>query len=56
MPIVINDLHIRVAVEGSAQQPQPRQDRVPAAGPVKDAIVAECVEEVMRILQAKRER
>ena len=58
MPIEIRELHIRVSVSEGGKQPA-------AAGPAgaggdgqvdKDAVVAECVEQVMQILHAKKER
>jgi Family of unknown function (DUF5908) len=57
MPIEIRELHIRVSVGEDAKQGA----GVPAQ-PVgdghadKDAIVAECVEQVMQILQVRKER
>jgi hypothetical protein len=61
MPIEIKELHIRVSVNTppSAQATGAR----PAVacgdisdGQAKDAIVAECVEQVLQILQNKAER
>jgi hypothetical protein len=62
MPIEIKELHIRVSV--NAPQGQPSAGGQPAATPAggggqdndKDAIVAECVEQVLEILQNKAER
>ena len=64
MPIEIKELHIRVAV--SAGPPAPPKAAQGAAhaggggggpqGGNKDEIVAECVEEVLRVLQARKER
>ena len=62
MPIEIKELHIRVAVSTS-QSGQPTEDQV-AAGvaadivgdDAKEAMVAECVEQVLHILENKRER
>jgi hypothetical protein len=62
MPIVINELHIRVAVTTP-----PGEDRSlvrggePSGGASggareKDALVAECLERVFEILQKKSER
>ena len=57
MPIEIKESHIRVAVnaaEGSGGGTAP-----PAAGSsatAREALIAECVEQVVRILQQKRER
>jgi len=61
MPIEIKELHIRVAVNVSASQPSkgavsagPGGDRAEKDG--QGAIVAECVEQVLGILEGKRER
>ena len=58
MPIEIKELHIRVAVNVS-----PTSAPSAVAGPgrsggadAKDDIVAECVEQVLQILQNKMER
>lgn len=58
MPIEIRELHIKVAVNGA-----PGQDGQQAAAPggeaqqqTSQAIVAECVEQVLRILQNRMER
>lgn len=59
MPIEIRELHIRVAVSPEAgAQPAAPPSGAPAegGGADKDALVAECVEQVVQILQAKRER
>jgi hypothetical protein len=58
MPIEIRELHIRVAVS-SESKPSDAAPRAPTAeghGDDKDAIVAECVEQVMQIIQALKER
>ena len=59
MPIEIKELHIRVAVN-TAQSGQPPADQAAAAGvggdDAKEAMVAECVEQVLRILENKMER
>jgi hypothetical protein len=63
MPIEIKELHIHVVVNaGSAEQPANKPARTgennsgnSGAGD-KDSIVAECVEQVLEILQNKRER
>lgn len=60
MPIEIKELHIRVAVN-SAPAGQPAAAKGASGtgegdGSDKDAIVAECVEQVMQILQARSER
>ena len=57
MPIEIKELHIRVAINAS-----PPGAAGAAAGPAagseetKEAIVADCVEQVLQILQNKMER
>jgi hypothetical protein len=61
MPIEIRELHIRVAVSPEAGRqadtPQsPPADGGGGGGADKDAIVAECVEQVVQILQARKER
>ena len=59
MPIEIRELHIRVAVDaGPAHAGAAAQGpgAPPAAGGDKDALVAECVDQVMAILQSKKER
>jgi len=56
MPIEIRELHIRVAVNaeaGNQSAPAKSSDR---EGGDNDAIVAECVEQVLRIVQARKER
>jgi Family of unknown function (DUF5908) len=57
MPIEIKELHIRVAVDARPTQ------QAPAARPASDgngadtdAIVAECVEQVLQIIQFRKER
>ncbi|MDN3514407.1 MAG: DUF5908 family protein [Candidatus Brocadia sp.] len=61
MPIEIKELHIRVAVN-AAQIGQAGGVRTaasgsnPAADNEREAIVAECVEQVLRIIQNKAER
>jgi hypothetical protein len=60
MPIEIRELHIRVAVSAPPDAAAPRTGpaaAAPAAGaPPQEALVAECVEQVLRILQHKAER
>jgi GTPase involved in cell partitioning and DNA repair len=65
MPVEIKELHIRVAVSGQAPKgaAKPAKDAHGkgggdhgGGGGDKDAIVAECVEQVLQILQAKKER
>jgi len=60
MPIEIKELHIKVTVDAASGGQS--GGRASAAGGTaadagsKDAIVAECVEQVLQILRAKRER
>ncbi len=63
MPIEIKEMHIRVTVSGSHQAPaqgaraaEAKGEGAGAQGVDKDEIVAECVEQVLRVLQARRER
>jgi hypothetical protein len=51
MPIEIKELHIQVALTSSPATPAKAGD-----GAAKDAIVSECVEQVLRVLQNKSER
>lgn len=62
MPVEIKELHIRVTVSGEpaeAGRPGPAGQAARgggAAGAGRDEIVAECVEQVFRLLQARKER
>jgi len=63
MPIEIKELHIRVAVNVSQSGQSPESHpassdsmKSDAGETDKDAIVAECVEQVLQILQHKKER
>jgi hypothetical protein len=58
MPVEIKELHIRVAVDAGPRQPPPPAGQGAADGEAadKDAIVAECVEQVLQIIQSKKER
>jgi hypothetical protein len=59
MPIEIRELHIRVAVNPEPGKQASAQQSAPADGGNhgdKDAIIAQCVEEVLQILQSKKER
>lgn len=59
MPIEIRELHIKVAIaEGGEGAAAPAGAPAPSAAPAgpPDAIVAECVEQVLRILQNRKER
>ncbi len=61
MPIEIKELHVRVAVS-PAPAASPAGGAAPAAsagggaGGDKDAIIAECIEQVLEILRTRRER
>jgi hypothetical protein len=64
MPIEIKELHIRLSVNTPSSS-QPPAGQIAAGGGAKsgdegndgkDAIVAECVEQVLHILQSKRDR
>lgn len=61
MPIEIKELHIKVTVNTPAGETQAPAgtERTEAARPAKadrQAIVAECVEQVMQIIQEKQHR
>ena len=60
MPIEIKELHIRVTVngaEGGANKSTQDQKQGGGGGSAdKEAIIAECVEQVLQILQDKKER
>lgn len=63
MPIEIKELHIRVAVnsspdgQASAKPPASGGGSNPlSSDDAKDLLVAECVEQVLQILQRKMER
>jgi len=62
MPIEIKELHIRVTVDASqggassGAQPAAAGSAAPSDSGAKDALVAECVEQVLQILQNKAER
>ncbi|GFO54794.1 hypothetical protein GMSM_18010 [Geomonas sp. Red276] len=59
MPLEIKELHIRVAVTsgaGSAGGGTGAATAAPAAGYDKECIIAECVEQVLQILENKMER
>ena len=55
MPVEIRELHIRVAVNADTAKP-PAPSKSDGGAADQDAIVAECVEQVLRIIQAKKER
>jgi hypothetical protein len=62
MPIEIKELHIHVVVDASpgqtpiAKQGSGKNARDGDRNDDKDAIIAECVEQVLQILQNKQER
>lgn len=64
MPIEIKELHIRVAVNSSQNGQASEGQAATASGNMgtgagdtdKEAIVAECVEQVLQVLQYKKER
>jgi hypothetical protein len=59
MPVEIRELHIRVAVDAApAKQTPAAQNQPGGSGNAadRDAILAECVEEILQIVQAKKER
>jgi hypothetical protein len=61
MPIEIKELHIQVAVNAAPAASAGPADQGPGAGgkgggPDNSALVAECVEQVLQILQTKSER
>jgi len=63
MPIEIKELHIRVAVNSSPNGQPPAKQTTSGgdsngltSGDAKEMLVAECVEQVLQILQRKMER
>ena len=57
MPIEIKELHIRAVVQDAAPTQQPSATSTTEASSVQlNAIVAECVEQVLNILKEKQER
>jgi hypothetical protein len=61
MPIEIKELHIRVTVNapstgGNASAPSAASPATGGGAADKEALLAECVEQVLQILQDKRER
>jgi hypothetical protein len=60
MPIEIKELHIRVEVnpqqQGQAGQAGSAAPSAPAPPIDQEALIAECVERVLQILQNKKER
>ena len=66
MPVEIKELHIRMAVSGKPPEPQKGaqqkgdsskgEEHGGGGGGNADEIIEECVERVLQILQAKKER
>jgi len=58
MPIEIRELHIRVSVGPEGGKQGSGAQAAPGGGGTadKDAVVAECVEQVLQILHSKKER
>jgi hypothetical protein len=59
MPVEIKELHIRVtvnAVEGKPSEKQTTGNAGKSSDGDRQAIIAECVEQVLEILQNKSER
>jgi len=52
MPIEIKELHIKIALTSAPPPPV----STAGGGDARDAIVADCVEQVLQILQNKAER
>ena len=62
MPVEIKELHIRVAVSGKPPEAHggsggaAKQAAAAGAAAGKDELLAECVEQVLELLQARKER
>lgn len=57
MPIEIKELHIRVTVKTTpGGAPAARSEYAAGEDEARERIVAECVEQVLQILQNKKER
>lgn len=56
MPVEIKELHIRVTVDARPDGAAPGAAVAAGDAGDKDAIVAECAEQVLRIIEAKKER
>ncbi len=58
MPIEIKELHINVSVssEGPKKPAEMEKAAAEAAGDDKNALIAECVDQVLRIIRDKVER
>lgn len=58
MPIEIRELHIKVAVDAKAGGKPPASAKGGGGNGSadKDALIEECVEQVLRIMQAREER
>lgn len=56
MPVEIRELTIKVNVNGEQAGSAPAQQQGTGGGNAKEQMVKEAVEEVMRILESKKER
>lgn len=60
MPIEIKELHIRITVNTSSKEHQDKERQLSSASNHEttetEALIAECVEQVLQILQNKLER
>ncbi len=56
MPVEIKELHIRVAVDTPPLRRPQAASSLGGGVADKDAIIAECVEQVLQIMQSKRDR
>ena len=54
--IEIKELHIKINVDNNNQKPGGRANASNKSGADKEAIIAECVEQVMDIMDKKTER
>jgi len=56
MPIEIRELVIRAQVEPHDSEPPTARATTPAGGPNQAELIRLCVQEVLRVLEEKRER
>lgn len=58
MPIEIRELHVRVSVSQPAAQTgaAPSANRASSTSATPDALISTCVDQVLHILESKRER
>jgi hypothetical protein len=56
MPLEVRELHIKVNVNQLAQGGPPAPPNPQKNEEDKDAVIAQCVEEVMEMIQRKKER